>query len=163
MRSVIISMAAMMLLANMARGQTLPDNQADFSGVWTMDRARSESAAQEQPAGLVRIAITQTGSTLAVETTRDGKAETVVYPIGAKPSGPTEVRGLRRAFWDGPALINEGSVDIRGQTIAFREVRMPAAGGSEMVVETTLKVEHGYEMRGAQTIVTGKNVYVRNR
>ena len=163
MRSVLIGITTMALFAGLAWGQTVPDSKPDFSGTWTMDRARSESAAQEQPAGLVRIAITQTGSSLAVETTRDGKAETVVYPISAKPSGPTEVRGLRRAFWDGPALINEGSVDIRGQTIAFREVRMPAAGGAEMVVETTLKVEHGYEMRGAQTIVTGKNVYVRNR
>ena len=32
-----------------------------------------------------------------------------------------------------------------------------------MVVETTLKVEHGYELKGGQTIVTGKNVFVRSR
>jgi hypothetical protein len=161
MRPVIIGIAIAALFASAAGGQ--PVSRPDFSGIWTMDRTRSESAAQEQPVGAVRLAITQTGTTLAVETIRDGKQELVTYPIGAQPSAPTEVRGLRRAFWDGAALVNEGSVDIRGQTIAFREVRMPAADGAEMVVETTLKVEHGYELRGAQTIVTGKNVYVRGR
>jgi hypothetical protein len=59
-------------------------------------------------------------------------------------------------------LVDEGSVDINGQTIAFRERRTRSAGGAEMVVETTLKIEHGYELKGAQTIVTGKNVYVRS-
>lgn len=161
MRPVIIGIAIAALFASAAGGQ--PVSRSDFSGVWTMDRTRSESAAQEQPVGVVRLAITQTATTLAVETTRDGKPELVTYPIGEPPSAPMEVRGLRRAFWDGTALVNEGSVDIRGQTIAFREVRIPAADGAEMVVETTLKVEHGYELRGAQTIVTGKNVYVRSR
>lgn len=60
-------------------------------------------------------------------------------------------------------LVNEGPVDVNGQTVAFREERVPSAGGTEMVVETTLKIEHGYELKGAQTIVTGKNVYVRSR
>jgi hypothetical protein len=162
MRAFGIGIAAAVLFAAAASAQTLP-SKPDFSGIWTMDNSRSESAAQEQPIGVVRLAITQTGSSLAVETNRDGKTETITYPIDLELSGRAEMRGLRRAFWDGPALINEGSVDIRGQTIAFREVRMPAADGAEMVVETTLKVEHGYEMRGAQTVVTGKNVYIRSR
>ncbi|MES2471958.1 MAG: hypothetical protein V4601_03850 [Pseudomonadota bacterium] len=162
MRAFIIGISAAVLFAAAASAQTLP-GKPDFSGIWMMDKSRSESAAQEQPVGVVRLAITQTGSSLAVETDRDGKTETIVYPIDVEPNGRAEMRGLRRAFWDGPALINEGSVDIRGQTIAFREVRMPAADGAEMVVETTLKVEHGYEMRGAQTVVTGKNVYIRSR
>ena len=32
-----------------------------------------------------------------------------------------------------------------------------------MIVETILKIEHGYELKGGQTIVTGKNVFVRSR
>ena len=60
-------------------------------------------------------------------------------------------------------LVDEGSVDINGQTIGFREARTSASAGTEMVVETTLKVEHGYELKGGQTIVTGKNVFVRSR
>jgi hypothetical protein len=73
------------------------------------------------------------------------------------------VTGERRAFWDGTTLVNEGSKDIQGKTIAFREARTASADGAEMIVETTLKLEHGYEMKGVQTVVTGKNLYVRGR
>ena len=143
--------------------QTMPVPPSDFSGAWKMDKTRSESAAQNQPIGDVTVVITQTGSTLKVETIRDGAKEVAVYPIGMRPSTPTEVSGTRRAFWDGSVLVNEGSVDVNGQTIGFREARTPALDGAEMVVETTLKVEHGYEAKGAQTIVTGKDVFVRLR
>jgi len=143
--------------------QAIPSTTSDFSGVWKMDKERSESAAQDQPTGDVIVVITQTGSILKVETTRDGKKELATYPIGARPSTTMEVSGVSRAYWDGPVLIDEGSVDIEGRTIAFREARAPSADGAEMVVETTLKIEHGYELKGGQTVVTGKNVYVRNR
>ena len=128
-----------------------------------MDKDRSKSAAQEQPIGDVVVAITLTGSMVKVETTRDGKVELATYPIGDRPSVTTEVSGERRAFWDGSVLIDEGSVDVNGQTVGFREARTLAGDGTEMVVETTIKIEHGYELNGAQTVVTGKNVYVRRR
>jgi hypothetical protein len=143
--------------------QAIPATTPDFSGLWKMDKERSESAAQDQPTGDVIVAITQTGSILKVETTRDGKKELATYPIGDRPTTTMELSGVRRAYWDGPVLIDEGSVDIEGRTIAFREARAPAVDGAEMVVETTLKIEHGYELKGGQTVVTGKNVYVRNR
>lgn len=75
----------------------------------------------------------------------------------------TEVTGERRAFWDGPALVNEGSVDVQDRTVAFLEARTLSADKSEMTVETTLKMEHGYELKGAQTVVKGKNVFIRAR
>jgi hypothetical protein len=143
--------------------QTISTTRPDFSDVWTMDNDRSESAAQGQPIGVVTVAISQTGSVLQVETTRDGKKEIATYRIVARPSATTEESGERRAFWDGPVLVDEGSVDIQGQTVGFREARTLDAGGAEMVVETTLKIEHGYELKGAETIVIGKNVYVRGR
>jgi len=141
--------------------QTMSVPPSDFSGAWKMDKSRSESAAQDQPIGDVTVVITQTGSALRVETIRDGAKEVAVYPIGMMPSTPMEVSGTRRAFWDGAILVNEGSVDVNGQTIGFRQARTPALNGAEMIVETTLKVEHGYEAKGAQTVVTGKDVFVR--
>jgi len=142
-------------------GQAMPMTTSDFSGTWTMDRTRSESAAQEQPAGDIVVTIVQTPAALTVETIRNGTKDIAIYPIGERPSDPNEVSGKRRAYWDGSVLVDEGSVDINGQTIAFREGRTPSVDGAEMIVETTLKVEHGYELKGAQTVVTGKNVYVR--
>lgn len=143
--------------------QTTPVSAPDFSGLWTMDRTRSEAAAQEQPAGDTIVTISQTAATLKIESIRNGKKEISIYPFEGRPSDTNEVSGKRRAYWDGPILIDEGSVDINGQTIAFREGRTPSADGAEMVVETTLKIDHGYELKGAQTIVSGKNVYIRSR
>jgi len=160
MRSATVGLVVLMLAT--AEGAAQPVTAA-FSGTWVMDRTRSEAAVQEQPVGPVTVTISQTGSALRLETTRDGKTEVTTYPIGPNPSLAAEVTGERRAFWDGTTLVNEGSKDIQGKTIAFREARTASADGAEMIVETTLKLEHGYEMKGAQTVVTGKNVYVRRR
>ena len=166
MRPVTIRIALVALTAWLLPGpllaQTTPVPAPDFSGVWTMDWTRSEAAAQEQPAGNIIVTIAQTPVSLTIETVRDGTKETAIYPIEAQVSDTAQVTGKRRAYFDGSALVDEGSVDINGQTIAFREGRTRSAGGAEMVVETTLKIEHGYELKGAQTIVTGKNVYVRS-
>ncbi len=145
-----------------AFAQTPPLATPKFSGVWVMDATRSEAAAGEQPVNAV-IAITHSGSMLKVETVRDGQTGVVTYPIGAAPIDTTEVSAVRRAFWNGPVLVDEGSVDINGRTIGYREARMQGAEGDEMIVETTLKVERGYDVKGAHTMVTGKNVYVHRR
>ena len=167
MRPVTTGIALVAFVAWLLPGelfaQTSPIASPNFSGVWKMDRTRSEAAAQEQPAGDTSVTISQTAATLKVETVRNRAKEIAIYPIEARPSAPNEVSGKRRAYWDGSVLVNEGSVEVNGQTVAFREERSPSAGGTEMVVETTLKIEHGYELKGAQTIVTGKNVYVRSR
>ena len=141
--------------------QTKPASGPDFSGVWKMDPTRSESATQEQPIGDITVVITHTESTLKIETIRDGTSEIAIYPIEARPSTPTDVTATRRAFWDGPVLVDEGSVDVSGQTVGFREARTQTLAGAEMEVQTTVKIEHGYELKGAQTVVTGKNVFVR--
>jgi hypothetical protein len=135
----------------------------DFTGVWAMDRSRSEIAAQEQASGDVALTITQTGTSLQVVTRRDGKSDAATYPIGPQPVKLDDVEPGRRAYWQGSSLVSEGSVDIEGQTVSFREQRALAADGSEMVVETFVKMQHGYTMRGAQTMATGRNVYVRGR
>lgn len=157
MRSATLGLVVLML--SMAGVSAQP--QKDFSGTWIMDRSRSEAATQEQPVGPVTVVISQTGSALRIATTRDGTTETILYPMGPNPSLAAEVTGERRAFWDGATLVTEGAKDIQGKTIAFREARTASAGGAEMIVETTVKLEHGYEMKGAQTMVTGKNVYLR--
>lgn len=151
-----------MLLAAALSAQA-PADRPDFSGLWTMDPARSESAAQETPTTALAMEIVQTGTSLQVETSRDGKPQMATYRIEPTPTASTELTGQKRAFWDGGKLVSEGSVDIEGKTIAFREVRIPQANGGEMVVETTVKVEHGYQMTGVKTMVTGKNTYVRAR
>jgi hypothetical protein len=161
MRATTLGLLALTLMGVGAIAQPAP--RPDFSGAWTMDPARSESAAQGQATGQVTVTIAQTGSELKIETTRDGKTTAARYPLGERPTMSTEVTGMRRAFWDGPTLVNEGSVDIQDKTVAFHEARMLSADKAEMTVETTLKLEHGYELKGTQTVVKGKNVFVRGR
>src|ERR1700757_4293043 len=77
--------------------QTTPASTPNFSGVWTMDKNRSELAAQEEPAGDIIFTIAQTGSILQVETLRDGKKDVAIYPIGPRPVATTEGSAARGA------------------------------------------------------------------
>ena len=52
----------------------------DFSGTWTMDLSRSESAAQGPEIGPVKVAIQQSAAEIRIETTRNGTTETVKIP-----------------------------------------------------------------------------------
>ena len=151
---------ATLAVALLAQAMTAP--KPDFSGTWTMDRERSESAMQEQPIGLVTVAVTQTGSNLTIQTTRDGKPEVVTYTIEEAPNGPGVIgAGTRRAYWDGLKLVTEGAGNVQGQTVSVREARTLNATRTEMTVESTVTVQHGYTFRGARNYATAKDLYTR--
>ncbi len=151
---------AALAVALLAQATTVA--KPDFSGTWTMDRERSESALQEQPIGPVTLAVTQTGSTLSVETRRGDQSEVMTYAIEALSNGPGVMgAGTRRAYWDGVKLVTEGAGNVQGQTVSIREARTLNARGTEMTVETTVTVQHGYTFRGARNYATAKDVYTR--
>jgi len=157
MTSLLPAALAVFLLA-----QAMTAAKPDFSGTWTMDRSRSESAMQEQPIGSMTVAITVTTTSVTVETTRDGKPEVATYTIEEKPSGPGVMgAGTRRAYWDGLRLVTEGAGNVQGQTVSVREARTLNAARTEMTVESTVTVQHGYTFRGARNYATGKDVYTR--
>lgn len=134
----------------------------DFLGSWTMDRIRSESVTTEQEPGPITLAVSRTDTTLTIEATRGGKSEVTNYVIDARPDGPSVIgAGTRRAYWDGPKLVTEGAGNVQGQTVSIRATRTLNPTGTEMTVETTVAVQHGYTMRGAQTYALAKDVYVR--
>ena len=134
----------------------------DFLGSWTMDRNRSESVTTEKVAGPITLAVSQTETTLSIQTMRGDQSEVANYVIEARPDGPTVIgAGTRRAYWDGAKLVTEGAGNVQGQTVSIRATRTLNATGTEMVVETTVAVQHGYTMRGAQTYALVKDVYIR--
>lgn len=142
--------------------QAITVAKPDFSGTWTMDRERSESAMQEKPIGLVTVAVTQTGATFSIQTTRDGKPEVATYTIEELPNAPGVMgAGTRRAYWDGLRLVTEGAGNVQGQTVSVREARMLNTSRTEMTVETTVTVQHGYTFRGARNYSTAKDIYTR--
>ena len=117
---------------------------------------------QEQPIGTVTVSVKHTGTNLTIETTRDGKPEVANYTIEERPNGPGVIgAGTRRAYWEGLRLITEGSGNVQGQTVSVREARTLNATGTEMTIETTVAVQHGYTLRGGKNYATGKDVYTR--
>jgi hypothetical protein len=147
-------------------GQTHPD----FSGTWAMDLTRSEAAAQGTPIGPIIVAIQQTPQELKIDTTRNGRTESVRYlPASMKATGGTELIGAFR--WEGSALHTTLVTDINKQAITVEEVRRLDAAGREMTVELTLVVEHGYQSGGTGVLRSqnspnssrGINVFVKVR
>lgn len=149
-------------LAASLLAQAATTDKPDFSATWTMDHERSQSAVQEQPIGPVTVIITQSGTTLTIETRRGEQPTVMSYSIETLPGGPGVMgAGTRRAYWDGTKLVTEGAGNVQGQTVSVRETRALNAGGTEMTVETTVTVQHGYTLRGAQNYATAKDVYIR--
>ena len=135
-----------------------------------MDLSRSEAAAQGTPIGPVVVAIRQTPEELNIETTRNGTSQAVRYlPVGAKP---TVAGAPGAAFrWEGPKLITSLITDINKQAVTVEEIRTLNSAGTEMSVEVTLVVQHGYQSGGTTAVqsknspntATGTNVFIRKR
>ena len=134
----------------------------DFSGTWTLDEARSDSALQEKFVSPMTVVISRADATLTIETKRGEQVETVKYVIEAAPGSPLVIgAGTRRAYWDGPRLVTEGAGNVQGQTVSIRATRTLNAAATEMTMEATVAVQHGYTLRGAQTYAKVKDVYTR--
>jgi hypothetical protein len=142
----------------------------DFSGTWIMDLSRSEAAAQGPAIGPVTVAIQQTPTEVRIETTRDGTTETVRYlPVGMTAISPGERVGTFR--WEGLTLITNLITHINKQAVTFQEVRSLNRDSTEMAVEVTLVVQHGYTTGGSSVVQssnspntsTGKNVFLKAR
>jgi hypothetical protein len=133
----------------------------DFSGTWSMDRSRSESAMQADPIGPTTIVITQTSTGLQIATTRDGRTAAITYRFDGSPSQIPG--GTATSHWEGPMLVTESVRDIQGQTVTTKESRRLSENGSEMLVDTVLVVHHGYTLKGTQSYGAGKDVFTRVR
>ncbi|HWF85960.1 MAG TPA: hypothetical protein VG222_13970 [Vicinamibacterales bacterium] len=159
-RSVLIVLLAGLVITHPARAQSKPD----FSGTWTMDEARSESAHYPDFVGPVTVVITQTLTELTVETRRGDKSSSVSYRIVDAPRGQTATPAEASvgppfdSYWNGSSLVSETVQDVP-YTVRSKEVRTLSDDGREMTVETTLIVEHGYTLPGTKNYGTGMDHY----
>jgi hypothetical protein len=146
----------------------------DFTGTWHMDMSRSESAAQSSSASPhmpVIMHIRQSAGDLTIETDRDGTTENVRYVFGRAETP----QAVGTSGSDQPTIEPAG-VEWRGDqlvtTTVYRVNKMPvkqvrthrlAADGREMVVETRIEMEHGYESDNPayKSSTTAKDVYTR--
>jgi hypothetical protein len=147
------------------------DDQKDFSGRWKMDRSRSESAHQAVPIGAVMLVIQQTATELRVETIttpRDASAstsaETLTYKLdGSENIAPSKsgVEIKTRAKWDGPKLVLEAGRTINGAPVTTQHVLSLDAGGKELSIDKTLRIQHGYQTNSGNNTGRGRDVFVK--
>lgn len=133
----------------------------DFSGTWTMDLERSESAQQGDAFEAPTLVITQSAAAVAIESRRRSGTSTARYAMSSARAPEPGPATPGRAYWDGAVLVTEGTRLVQGQTVSLRERRSLDASGSEMTVETLLVVQHGYSFRGGQNYGAAKDVYRR--
>jgi len=139
-----------------------PQTRPDLSGSWKLDEERSISPTYPGFVGPVVWVITQSPETMTVEVHRGPRTFSIAYtlfdklPAGAAPKPPSY-----RGYWQGESLTTESTQDIEGQTVQTRETRSLASGGREMIVERLVQVEHGYNVRGARSYASGRDVFVK--
>ena len=158
-----------LLLAAQAPSQQM----ADFSGVWRMDAARSESAHQAVPIGPVTLTIQATPAEVAIETRRAGKgkvgssSETLRFHLDGSENAIVDNSGApikTKGRLAGAKLVTEITRNVQGSTVTLVQSFSLDASGKEMTVEKTLAVQHGYQSTGPDANSTGKgtDVFVRS-
>jgi hypothetical protein len=143
-----------------------PKDKPNFTGTWALDAARSVSAQSEDPAGPVTLVIKQTDSELSIETRRGERSETLVYNLdGSETKKPPQDNGpfAWRARWKGPKLVTETHRSVNRTTVSLEEVLSLNAKQTELIVDRTLTVQHGYMMRGAKNYSSGQDVFTKVR
>ncbi len=142
----------------------------DLSGTWKMDASRSESAHQAVPIGKVVLVVRQTPTQITMETRRTEPGKTEVQsdslPFllnGAETTTKVlDVPVKTKAHWDGEKLITETERTINGASVTTRNVHTLNAIGTELTVQKTLTVQHGYQFEGAKSYGTGTDIFVRS-
>jgi hypothetical protein len=146
------------------------ESHGDFSGTWTMDTARSDSAHQEAPIRSSMLVIRLTDTGLTMETTRSEGGnpaafhETLNFKLDGSEMTTTGDAGVTvtgKAHWDGAKLVVETARVIHDSTVSTLYVYTLSASGRDMTIDMTLTVQHGYGGLSGRNKGRGKDVYVR--
>ena len=136
----------------------------DFTGTWVMVPDRSGSPQQSEPVAKITFVIAQTGDHIQIESTSgNAKPITATDPFGPVPKLPAEPlsAGQARAYWQGQRLVVERGGTISGQTVSAKQILSINPDRSEMTVERTVIVQHGYTLKGTPNYATVTDVFVR--
>jgi len=162
--------SAFIVLAGIT-GAWAQQSPPDFSGVWKMDPARSESAHQAVPIGPVVLVVKQTPTAITIETRRSPagstkfQSETLTYLLNGADTTNGEEDGKRvrtKARWDGASLITETERNVNGASVTTKFIHTLNASRREMKLDKTLMVQHGYQFEGSKSYGTGTDVFVKS-
>ena len=155
MRSVVVASVISCALLSSTTAQTKPD----FSGTWRFDPTRSDSATYPELSRPVTLVITQTATAVRIDTTRKSGTTSEVAKFGSNE--PLTVLGAATARWRGETLLVDIIRDIQGQSVTVHQEMTLSADGRELVVESTVNVQHGYSVGGAKVYGAGKDTFIR--
>ena len=71
--------------------------------------------------------------------------------------------GTTRAYWDGRRLVAWRAGNVQGQTVSIKETFELNADASELIVETTVEIQHGYTMKGAKNYASSRDVFTKKQ
>jgi hypothetical protein len=168
-RKVLSTAALTVLLV----GSFAAQQGANVSGTWVLDAnpgappLPAAAAATEAPS---RLVIEQSPTDVRVNRQRrDGESDSVTYsfdpdqaalPVAAPDTATVEAKSAHAEWKDGRLMLLT-QLSINGRTVTALETLTLGAGGRELIVETNLAVQHGYEAGAASSSV--RNVYNRTR
>ena len=138
----------------------------DFTGTWVMVPDRSGSPQQSEPVTKMTFVITQTGDHIQIESTSGSdKPITATYPFVPVPKQPAEPLSANqsRAYWQNGKLVVERGGTISGQTVSAKQLLTLNPDRSELTVERTVIVQHGYTLKGTPNYATVTDVFARLR
>ena len=148
-----------LLAAALVQAAPAPAAPADFSGVWTLDPARSDMVRNNRRIDR-QLSISQDGSNFRVTPMAAPGVETVTAEIeGPTPADAGTLRS--KAFWDGPAMVTQQDLQVNGMAVTIKRGHILTAPG-EMLVETQLMMHHGYKEGEALPTGVARDVYVRS-
>jgi hypothetical protein len=154
-----LALAALTLSFAAAQSPATPD----LSGTWTMDATRSQSPVQNEPVKSMTLVVKHTPSDLSIETTRDGRPQTITYRRGSPEAlvdGAARTGTLAAIFYvEGSKLVTEAVSDVNGMTVRHKAIYTLDAAGAELTVESLTVVEHGYTIRGGQNYGFVKDIF----
>ena len=162
MSSMLPAVIAMVVLLPSLENR---QDRANFTGTWTMVAERSESPEQTPPVNSIVLDITHSDTALSVNATRDGKATATSYPVDntRNPAAGTVGAGTTRAYWEGRRLVAWRAGNVQGQTVSIKETYELNPDASELTVETTVEIQHGYTMKGAKNYASSRDVFKKAR
>lgn len=139
---------------------------ADFNGTWKMIADRSGSPQQSEPVTSMTFVITQAADHIRIESTSGTERTiTAVYPFVPMPKQPSDpmTADQSRAYWQGNKLVVERGGTINGQTVSAKQLLTLNPDRSELTVERTVIVQHGYTLKGTPNYATVTDVFSRVR
>jgi hypothetical protein len=140
-----LGLVALVLVGRFAGAQS-PTSAADLArlaGTWQLDTAGNSSIAAERRV----ITLVPEGVRIEIRRAEDVRPPVLVYRFdGRDAQNPFGAgKATSRLLRESGAIVTETIYEIRNSPVTVRETLKVDAAGTEMTVDTTVRVEHGYE------------------